>query len=70
MKSWRWEKMIDSPEEGLEKAMKEGKREAFGYGSKEIDDPLPDRVLDYVCKVFRKKLKEFKIQPDSVHRSR
>lgn len=70
IKSWFRKKMIDSPEEGLEKAIKEGKREACGYGSKDIDDPLPDRVLDHVCKVFGKKLEEFKIQPDRVHRSR
>lgn len=55
----RW--MVQGVQDGLHLAIRWGKREAVEYGSTNVDDPLPEKVLDHVCEAFGKTREEYGI---------
>lgn len=44
--------MVQGVRNGLTRTIRGGFREAVQYGSRRVDDPLPQKVLDHICEKF------------------
>lgn len=52
-----------SLQDGLQHALTQTKREAVHYGSQDVDDPLPPKVLEYAAHRFGKTVEELSAGP-------